>query len=173
MGNASFARPFNFPVEIASPILPRTPDDWIEQSFLDISIGRYQCIMSFSKRACTDSPHLWCTCFLLPAWPYWQRISFTEMMMETKCHSVMCTTFYKSFVNGTYHLTCVMVHHNFCDWSSTEFCIIFNVPLKYFFSCHFQGISSEYLFQLYLPSYRSPCIRLMLLQAPMVLFAPS
>ena len=82
--------------------------------------------MCFSKRACTDGnifdPHI--VDFLHNH--VYDQISITEMMVETKCHTIVSATFYKGFVDGTYHFAGIMVHHYFCNGTLfLKFCVIF------------------------------------------------
>ena len=75
---------------------------------------RYQFIMCFSKRTCTD-----CDIFDSHRMDFSHDhinniVTLTEMMMETKCHSVFNPTFHKYFMNVFYKLASFRVNHTFC-----------------------------------------------------------
>ena len=98
--------------------------------------------MCFSKRTCTDGNILNSHVMNLFHDHIDHKVSFTEMMMKTYCHSVFDSTFYKYIMNAGYKLTSIRV--NYTGSKRTVFAICISVKmmysLKYFFPCLFQDL---------------------------------
>ena len=66
-------------------------------------------------------------------------ITFTEMVMEADCHTILDASFYKDIMDAVYHLASVGIDHTF--YFRSVFFINMSVkmmnPLKYFFTSCF------------------------------------